>query len=64
MNAGVHANASNVTGITYAGVAMTLSTSQIYNADNVKVYQYYLINPASGANNIVVSYDASVDYSV
>jgi hypothetical protein len=48
-----------VTGVTYAGVAMTLvgknkTTSNRYN------YLYYLVAPATGANNVVISQSSSV----
>lgn len=51
-----------VTGVTYNGVAMTQIVKRITdNATftNRYAYLYYLINPASGANNIVVSASAS-----
>ena len=48
-----------VTGVTYAGVSMTLvgknkTTSSRYN------YLYYLVAPATGANNVVISQSSSV----
>ena len=47
--------ADRITGVTYAGTAMTrLDVFQILSGDRY-VYLYYLVNPASGANNIVIS---------
>lgn len=48
--------AGAVTGITYAGVAMTRVASEV-GAANVGLF--YLINPASGANNVVISLGSS-----
>jgi hypothetical protein len=45
---------TDVTGVTYNGVAMTQAIKRT-NAQNDSVYLYYLINPAEGANNIVVT---------
>lgn len=50
-------NGETVTGITYNGVAMTSVTS--VSVGTVIEYAYYLINPASGANNVVVSFSGS-----
>jgi hypothetical protein len=46
--------ADNLTGITYAGVAMVFVSKIQYPADRW-IYQYVLKNPAVGANNIVAS---------
>lgn len=49
-----------ITGVTYNGVAMTEITRQAtIGTNNYFAYLYYLINPASGANNIVVSASGS-----
>ena len=50
-------DAEHVTGVTYASVAMTKIDSQRNSgaSPNYFEYLYYLINPASGANNVVVS---------
>lgn len=45
---------STVSGVTYAGVAMTQLTSVTDALSNV-TYTYYLLNPTSGANNVVIS---------
>jgi len=48
---------STISSVTYNGVAMTLVTSQ---ADGgIKMYLYYLINPASGTNSLVVTRSGS-----
>lgn len=45
-----------VTGITYAGTAMTQAIKKPWPPhDGSFTYLYYLVNPASGANNVVVS---------
>jgi hypothetical protein len=47
-----------ITGVTYGGVAMTLVTKLLRSGDRY-MYLYSLINPASGANNVVISANAS-----
>lgn len=47
------------TGVTYAGVAMTLITKKQVGATSAWTYLYVLSNPASGANNIVISVSSS-----
>lgn len=49
--------ASSVTGITYAGVAMTLLRT--YQSSNAKFDLYYLVAPATGSNNVVITMDIS-----
>jgi len=49
---GTH-NSELVTGVTYGGVALTLAKSQDGTWRNVRIY--YLVNPTSGAANVVVS---------
>src|SRR5262249_54398191 len=51
----VHVISSIVTGATYAGLPMTLGTSSTRGEN----YTYYLINPTSGTNNVVVSFSGS-----
>lgn len=54
---GVVANVS-ITGVTYGGMAMTfISSSQ--NGSDLTAYLYYLIAPASGSNNVIVSAGSS-----
>lgn len=45
---------ANITGVTYNGVAMT-QISTINNSAPSKMYFWYLIAPASGSNNVVVT---------
>jgi hypothetical protein len=49
-------NSDVITGATYAGASMALA-AKIAPASSVQRYQYlfYLLNPASGANNVVIS---------
>jgi hypothetical protein len=41
-------------GVTYNGVAMT-KVSEVYAQSNIPVSLWYLINPATGAHNVVIS---------
>lgn len=49
----VVAGADDITGVTYNGVAMSLACKTA--GGNRFNYFYYLVNPASGANNVVIS---------
>lgn len=49
----------NVTGVTYNGVAMTNIGGALSNWAPSKSYLWYLIAPATGSNNVVVSLSAS-----
>lgn len=50
------ATSTNVTGVTYGGVAMTLITSILKSASNpFYIHLYYLARPLLGSNNVVVS---------
>jgi hypothetical protein len=50
------ATGNTVSGVTYNGVAMTqLNTQAISGATFSNTYLFYLVNPASGAHNIVVT---------
>jgi hypothetical protein len=52
----VVSGANDITGVTYAGQAMTLATSvQTGSGANRKTYLYYLLNPPTGANNVVIT---------
>lgn len=53
----VDAGGDTVTGITYNGVAMTrVPTNGIANdGGDRRDYMYYLINPATGSNNVVIT---------
>lgn len=44
----------DITGATYNGVAMTLIDKTFVAADRYR-YLFYLVNPASGANNVVIT---------
>ncbi len=50
--------AETLTGITYNGVAMT-SISDVSGGTSSHVSTYYLINPTTGANNIVATWSAA-----
>lgn len=43
-----------ITAVTYNGVAMTFIDKTLVPA-NREIYMYYLVNPASGANNVVIT---------
>ncbi len=48
----------DITGITYASVSLTFATKIIINSGTTDPrynYIYFLLNPASGANNVVIS---------
>ncbi len=47
-------NADQISGVTYNGVAMT-RVDEINVTDGRWNYLYYLLNPSSGANNVVIS---------
>jgi len=46
-------------GVTYGGVAMAQEFTNYQYADQVRVTVFSLINPASGANNVVASFSAT-----
>ena len=57
----------HITGVTYSAVAMTRAVASFNDngANQDQVYLYYLVAPATGANNVVVSSNAAKDiYSV
>jgi len=48
----------DITGVTYNGVAMTLAKKELADSASSTTrhaYQYFLVAPATGANNVVVS---------
>lgn len=49
---------TTVSGITYAGVSMTQINTQLFST-NYRQYLFYLVAPATGSNNIVVTYPNS-----
>jgi hypothetical protein len=49
-----------VTGVTYAGVAMTALCETQYNTNTTAKHDLYgLVNPATGANNVVVTFNTN-----
>jgi hypothetical protein len=50
--------ADDITSVTYGGVAMTL-VQKLQAPSNNRQYMYYLLNPASGSNNIVIKAGSS-----
>lgn len=55
--AGFWAESSNtISGVTYNGVSMTQATLSGLTSGNNRVYLFYLVNPTTGANNIVATY--------
>jgi hypothetical protein len=63
---------NNVTGVTYNGVAMTLVDRQFFQSGTNDMQLFYLLNPATGTHNVVLTYVnvaddhgfAAVSYSV
>lgn len=48
-----------VTGVTYNGVAMTRQSTIVLGGNVARLYMYYLLAPATGANDIVISTSVS-----
>lgn len=55
-------NTNQPTSVTYNGVAMTLAVSRD-DGSALKVHFYYLSDPATGANNVVMTASATGDYA-
>ena len=55
------AGADDITGVTYNGVALTQLGTGVIRSGSVTLRTWYLIAPATGANNIVVSRSTSAD---
>lgn len=53
-------NSDNVTGVTYAGTSMILVDKDLYPTNGRWSYLYYLVAPTTGANNIVISANATI----
>lgn len=58
-------SSETITGVTYAGVAMTKTDGSstnmtVANSDNIRSEIWTLANPNAGANNIVVTFSAAV----
>lgn len=58
---GVNTETDVVTGVTYNTVAMTRDVYQTNAGGSIGAYLYRLVNPATGANDIVVSTNTSVN---
>jgi len=56
----VESGSDSVTGITYNGVSMTRAKLQVSVNSDETLYLYYLIAPATGANNVVISLSSSI----
>ena len=54
-----HPAAQTVTGVTYAGAAMTLVNTRTQTAGNNTVELWYLIAPTIGANNVIITASGS-----
>lgn len=48
----------DITGVTYAGVPMTQAVANTTDS-NEDMYIYYLLNPATGANNVSISWSGT-----
>lgn len=48
-------DSATVSGVTYNSVAMTSAGTAVLDADGRRQYLWYLLAPATGANNVVVS---------
>lgn len=55
------ANSDLITGVTYAGVSMTLIDKQTAGSGERWQYLFYLLSPATGANNVVISASGTCD---
>lgn len=53
-----------VSGVTFAGNAMTRGPEKQHTTDTLRVVQFYIVNPPTGSGNIVVSLAASVAHRV
>lgn len=51
---------STISGVTYNGVAMTQATQEHTYSNTILTAVYYLIAPATGANNVVVTLSSAV----
>ncbi len=52
-----------VSGVTYNSVSMTEVAARASNG-NEHVHNFYLVDPATGANDVVITYDGTVDSSM
>lgn len=58
------ASGKTVTGVTYGGVAMTKVVDGTTISVGTYASMWILLNPATGANNIVASFSASTNYGI
>lgn len=58
--------AANISGVTYGGVSMTAVTGSPieFVGNNIELSAWYLINPSSGANNVVVTSTSGRDKAI
>ncbi len=56
-------SSADFSGATYAGVPMTLVRNSLDTSESQRVAAYYLANPATGSNNIVVSFTTAQNNS-
>lgn len=54
-------NSNHLTSVTYNGVAMTQVGAKLNYTTGGNLYLHYLIAPATGANNIVATFNATMD---
>lgn len=59
---GALADGDKVTSVTYNGVAMTQMAKTTIDGDVDTMYLYYLVAPATGSNNIVITLSGTSDY--
>lgn len=53
-------NGTTISSVTYNGVALSLIGSELTNADGRLLSEFGLVSPATGTNNLVVTFSASV----
>jgi hypothetical protein len=58
-----HTLSNAISGITYNGVALTKIGSEVNSGFNTHLSLWYLLNPATGANNIVVTPNTNSEIS-
>jgi hypothetical protein len=57
----VNSGGNSVSAITYNGVGMTQAqVARYHQGTAARLYTYYLVNPALGTNNIVVTYNTAI----
>jgi len=62
MTSGTDNVAPSVSSVTYNTVALTKAVSKVQNVSNTEAVEiWYLVNPAAGAHNVVVTYSESIN---